>query len=159
MCLSRLPSTHLRFQGRGTSNVFFWKIDDFLLRRQWGGPTRMSEWIFAKFGNTRTDTDKCFDRRQIFDSIPVSRGYDARYAALRLSFSWRIRRLGISADFVRRVDHFRGNVYCTIVLLSAKGMDSWCCGRLRPLWLWHLFKVGALVCTIQPPYADRVNFR
>ena len=77
----------------------------FLLRRQ----SRMSEWNFAEFGNTRTDTDKRFDRRQIFDSIRTSRGHDAHYAALQLSFSWRIRWLEISADFTRCVDHFRGN--------------------------------------------------
>ena len=47
----------------------------------------MSELNFAKFDKTRTDTDKRFDRRQFFDSIQTSRGYDTRYAALRMSFS------------------------------------------------------------------------
>ena len=46
------------FKG-GAHQMFFPKKKMiFLLRRQWGGQARMSEWNFAEFGNTQTDTWK-----------------------------------------------------------------------------------------------------
>ena len=56
---------------KGHIKCFFWKIDDFLLRRQWGGQTRMSEWNFAEFSNTRGQAFRSVTTD--FNEYPVSR--------------------------------------------------------------------------------------